>query len=402
MRILHTADWHLGRKFQGVHLTEDQAHVLDQLVDVARQWRPDVVVLAGDVYDRAVPPPDAVTLFDDVLSRLVLGLGLPVVVIAGNHDGPERVGFASRVLRERGLHLVGLYQPDEPLITIADEHGPLHLAALPFVEPSTVKDRLLAGVLPSGVERWTHGAALAEVAKRALSRVPGGERAVAVAHGSVIGGLEGESERPLWVGASGYAEPSCFDGFCYTALGHFHRAQTLRGSAADAAGDDVTAPVVAYAGSLLKYSFAEAAEQKSISLVEVDGRGRVSLERAPLVPRREVRVLSGTLDDVLLGAGDDRARDDYLKVVLADKEPVLDAMARLRQAYPNVLHVEQPRWFSATPLEGPTLGSVELRAAPLFASFFEEVTGAPLSDVERRCLEDALAGLSARRRESAA
>lgn len=395
MRILHTADWHLGRLFQGVHLTEDQAHVLDQLVDIAREWRPDVVVLAGDVYDRAVPPPAAVTLFDDVLSRLVLGLGLPVVVIAGNHDGPERVGFASRVLRAGGLHLAGVYRTDEPLVTLADDHGPIHLAALPFVEPQTVKERLYGGVLPEGTDRWTHGAALAAVAKDLRARVPAAERAVAVAHASVVGGFEAESERPLWVSASGYAEPSCFEGFCYTALGHFHRPQVV-------SGEDGEGPFVAYAGSLLKYSFAEAGEQKSVSLVEVDGQGRVSLERAPLVPRRDVRVLSGPLEEVLLRADDDRARGDYVKVVLEDKEPVLDAMARLRLAYPNVLHVEQPRWLSSSPLEAPALEQVELRAEPLFERFFAEVTGEPLSDEERRCLAEALSEHAARRRERAA
>lgn len=395
MRILHTADWHLGRIFQGVHLTEDQAHVLDQVVHTARQWRPDVVVIAGDVYDRAVPPPNAVTLFDDVLARLVLGLGLPVVVIAGNHDGPERVGFAGRVSKERGLHLVGVYRPGEPLITLSDKHGPVHLAALPFVEPAVVKERLYDGQLPDGIDRWTHGAALRAVAQEARAMVPAGERAIAVAHGSLVGGLEGESERPLWAGASGYADPSCFEGFCYTALGHYHRPQTV-------SGESGAGPYVAYSGSLLKYSFAEAAEQKSVSLVEVDAAGRVTLERAPLVPRRDVRVLEGCLDEVLEAAASDAHRDDYLKIVLKDREPVLDAMARLRQAYPNALHVEQPRWLSASPLEGPSGTHVELLGDQLFARFFEEVTGEPLSDGERRVLEDALERLERERREKAA
>lgn len=401
MRILHTADWHLGRIFQGVHLTEDQAHVLDQVVEVAREQRPDVVVIAGDVYDRAVPPPEAVTLFDDLLSRLVLGLGLQVVVIAGNHDGPERVGFASRVLQKQGLHLAGVYRPDAPLITLADEHGPVHLAALPFVEPQAVRERLFGGVLPADVlppgggGRFTHGAALQAVARASLARVPRGERAVAVAHASVVGGFEAESERPLWVSASGYAEPSCFEGFCYTALGHFHRPQVV-------SGEDGAGPFVAYSGSLLPYSFAEAGEEKSLSLVELDGQGRVRLERAPLSPRRNVRVLTGSLEEVLARADDDRARKDYVKVVLEDKEPVLDAMARLRLAYPNVLHVEQPRWLSSSPLEGPAWEGVELRAEPLFARFFEEVTGEPLNEEEQRALEEALLGHAARRRERAA
>jgi exonuclease SbcD len=172
-------------------------------------------------------------------------------------------------------------------------------------------------------------------------------------------------------------------------------------------GEDGKGPFVAYSGSLLKYSFAEAGEEKSLSLVEVDGQGRVSLERAPLVPRRDARVLSGPLEEVLARAHEDRARDDYVKVVLEDKEPVLDAMARLRLAYPNVLHVEQPRWLSSSLLDGPALEDAalegrELRAEPLFERFFEEVTGEPLGEEERRCLEEALADHAARRRERAA
>jgi exonuclease SbcD len=395
MRILHTADWHLGRIFQGVHLTEDQAHVLDQLVDAARQLQPDVVVLAGDVYDRAVPPPDAVSLFDDVLSRLALELGLPVVIIAGNHDSPERVGFGGRVLSARGVHVAGVVRADEPVVTLDDAHGPVHFCLLPYAEPQTVRDRLLGGSTPEGV-RWNHGAALAEQTRRARERVPTGERAVAVAHAAIVGAYESESERPLWVGASGYAEADVFAGYCYAALGHYHKPQTVQRGPSGG-------PLADYPGSLLKYSFAEVEQVKGANLVEIDAAGEVTLERVPLAPRHDLRILEGACDALVEAAAKDLAPGDYLRVVLHDSQPVLDALARLRRVYPNVVQVEQPALFAP---RAPTarsshdvLGQGEVE---LFDTFFEEVTGGPLSDEERATLNEAVERYRAEAREATA
>ena len=293
MRLIHTADWHLGRLFHNVHLTRDQEHVLEQLVELARDVRPDAVIVAGDLYDRAVPPTEAVDLLDHVLTELVDGLGVPVVAIAGNHDSAVRVGFASTLLRERGLHLVGeLPQAASPIV-LRDEHGPVRICALPFADPAEARH-----VYGDEAIHDQQAVAAAGV-RQALAATAPDERRVLVAHAFVAGGLESESERPLSVGGAQQVPAGMLAGFDYVALGHLHRPQTC--------GSETTR----YAGSLLKYSFAEAAHDKSVCVVEIGprgsapgeagraGRAAVAVETVALSPRRDVRRLEGTLAELL-------------------------------------------------------------------------------------------------------
>ncbi|NDG62731.1 MAG: exonuclease subunit SbcD, partial [Planctomycetes bacterium] len=268
----HTADWHLGRLFNSVSLVDDQAHVLDQLVDLAKQERVDAVVVAGDVYDRAVPPADAVSLLDDVLSRLVLGAGIRVVVIAGNHDSPDRLGFAGRVAEKQGLALRGTLEHLAPVL-FDDAYGQVALFPLPYVEPAFARQF-------SGIEEVRdHQSATAAMLALLRAQWGDGQRRVLVGHAFVAGGSESESERPLSVGGSGSVAPSSYEGYDYVALGHLHRPQSV--------GSDR----IQYSGSLLKYSFNEVDHVKSVSLVEVGQGGGVHVHRVPLVPRRDLRII---------------------------------------------------------------------------------------------------------------
>src|SRR3954464_6712037 len=254
MRFLHTADWHLGRLFHGVHLTDDQRHVLNQVVEIARDSRPDVVLVAGDIYDRAVPPPEAVELLDEILSRLVIELKLPVVLIAGNHDSPGRLHFGSRLLAERRLYVTGHLPARCEALVLEDAHGPVSFYAIPYAEPSTVRQCLECP------EVTDHNAAMAAILARVRENCPVSPRSVIVAHAFVAGGQECESERPLSVGGAGTVDVSCFAGFDYVALGHLHRPQKIH----------CPGGLVQYSGSLLKYSFDEADHSKSVTLVEMD------------------------------------------------------------------------------------------------------------------------------------
>src|SRR4051812_41040972 len=203
MRFLHTADWHLGRLFHGVHLTDDQRHVLEQVVEIARDGQPDVVLVAGDVYDRAVPPPEAVELLDEVLSRLVLDLKLPVVLIAGNHDSPGRLHFGSRLLAGRRLYVTGTMAATcEPMV-LADGDGAVHVYAIPYAEPATVRQCLECHSVID------HDSAMRATLDRVRAGCPVGARGVIVAHAFVAGGRECESERPLSVGGAGTVGLDC-------------------------------------------------------------------------------------------------------------------------------------------------------------------------------------------------
>ena len=386
MRFIHTADWHLGRLFHGASLTDDQAYLLDQLVDLARDARPDAVLVAGDVYDRAVPPPDAVQVLDDVLSRLVLDLKVPVVIIAGNHDSPGRLNFGSRLLAGRRLYVTGhLPARCEPLV-LADGHGPVHFYPVPYAEPSTVRQCLECPQITD------HAAAMRAVLDRVRAVHPPGARSVVIGHAFVAGGRECESERPLSVGGAGTVDAACFGGFHYTALGHLHCPQVLSGGA------------VRYCGSLMKYSFDESDQTKSVYVVEMDGAGACDCETIPLRPRREVRRLSGTMADLLQGAEAGGSKDDYLEVMLTDAGPVLDAMGRLRDVYPNVLHVRRPEHEPGAGA-GPASDRPNVRTmddAQLFRAFYAHVTNGELSAEQEAAFVEIVDDLRRRQREGAA
>lgn len=366
MRLLHTADLHLGRMFFGTRLTGDQAHILDQMVEIARDQQVDAVLLAGDVYDRAVPPPEAVELLDDFLSRLVRGLKIPVAMIAGNHDGPERLGFAARLLEQGGLHVGGTLAGTPRPLLLEDRHGTVAVHLLPYAEPASARQFYGDAGLVS------HELAMAAQMAAARSAQPDGARMVVVAHAFVAGSACGSSERPLSVGGSEQVGADVFTGAHYTALGHLHRAQSLGGGA------------LRYSGAPLKYAFDEADGAKSVTVVELDGHGRAEASAIPLSPRRDLRVVEGRLAELLAAAEGDPRRDDYLLVRLTDPTPVLDAMARLRAAYGNVLSIERTG-LGFNPAAGlAAAAQVEARTPlALFEDFFAEVTGEPLAEDDR-------------------
>ncbi len=380
MRFLHTADWHLGRILHGRSLIEDQAHVLDQFVALVRDTRPDAVLIAGDVYDRAVPPAEAVNLLDDTLSRIVLGEGVPTIVIAGNHDSPDRLGFGARLLASRGLTIVGRVDAPSAGVAFDDAWGRVVVHPLPYAEPALVRDAL-------GVEISGHEAALAALLDRVRAAHPAGARSVVVAHAFVAGGAESDSERPLSVGGSGAVDARLFADFGYVALGHLHRPQR--------AGADH----VRYSGSLLKYSLSEAEHAKSVSLVELGAPGELEIEEIALTPLRDLRVVSGTLEGLIAASAGDAAREDYVFASLTDRGALLDPMARLREVWPNVLGCERTVLSAAGGGAAGSARSRELDTRALFADFFREVADAPLDAAQWALLDEALEGLAHAARE---
>jgi len=365
MKLIHTSDWHLGRIFHGVHLTDDQEHVLRQFVDLVADVKPDAVLIAGDIYDRAVPPPEAVALLDDVLSSITLKLKVPVIMIAGNHDSPERLGFGSRVMAERGLHVFGpLSQSIEP-IQLEDKSGLVNLYCLPYAEPPVVRQVF-------DQEAPDHNSIFKLLLNEAKKKHPPGRRSILMTHAFVAGGEESESERPLSVGGSGMVDAQLFSDFNYVALGHLHRPQK--------AGFEH----VQYSGSLMKYSFSEADHKKAVNIVEMDASGGVKLEKVSLLPRRDVRRIEGNLADIIAGAAKDNGKHDYLMVTLQDKQAILDAMGKLREVYPNVLHIERPMLSIDGKLNNNQADHRKIDDAQLFASFFSQVMNEDLSDDEQR------------------
>ena len=369
-RFLHSADWHLGRILHGVHLTEDQAWILERFVALAKDVKPDAILLSGDLYDRSQPPAEAVELFSEVLAEIVLDLKIPVVGIAGNHDSAQRVASFAPLLAKAGLHLAGGVGPLGQPVVIEDAHGPVHIHSIPYAEPSEVRHAL-------GLEDGGHEAALGALTAR-IRDSDTNARKVVLAHAFVAGGEESESERSLSaVGGAGQVSPSVFDGFSYAALGHLHRPQRV--------GSDR----VRYSGSLLKYSFSESTQDKGITLVELDAQGDIQVESIPLGARRDLRVLEGSLEEILCTAGDE-GREDYLSICLTDKGKVFDAMGKLRKVYPNVLHLERKQLELGERSELTGQEVARSSVDKLFASFFREASGRDLLDGERALVEEML------------
>ncbi|GAA2090506.1 exonuclease SbcCD subunit D [Kitasatospora saccharophila] len=321
MRLLHTSDWHLGRSFHRENLHGAQRAFLDHLVATVTAERVDAVLVAGDVYDRALPGLEAVALFDEALWRLA-ELGVPAVFISGNHDSARRLGTAARLIDRAGIHL--RTDPDalaEPVL-LADEHGPVAVYGLPYLEPALVRERL-------GLERGGHEQVLAAAmdgVRADLAARPAGTRAVVLAHAFVTGGAASDSERDIAVGGVQSVPASVFDGVHYAALGHLHGCQTL-------------APHLRYSGSPLAYSFSETTHEKSMWLVDLDAAGAVEARRVHCPVPRRLAQLKGRLDELLTDGKYEYAVDRWVQATLTDPLRPADAMERLRERFPHTLQL---------------------------------------------------------------
>jgi DNA repair protein SbcD/Mre11 len=332
MRFLHTSDWHLGRSLHRADLREAQATFLDHLVATVRAEKVDAVLVAGDVYDRAVPPVDAVALCEDALVRLRQA-GARVILISGNHDSARRLGFSSALIDAAGVHLRTRPSAVADPVLLEDDHGPVAVYGVPYLEPAfglpgqePIPARGHAAVGHAAVG---HAAVLGRAAKliRADAASRGVTRTVVMAHGWVHGGAVSDSERDIRVGGVGDVPASLFDGFNYVALGHLHGQQTIAGN-------------MRYSGSPLPYSFSEAAHDKGSWLVEIGDGGKTRVERVPAPLYRRLSVLRGRLGELLSSPGYTDYEDDFISVTLTDAERPDRAMDRLRARFRHVLTLE--------------------------------------------------------------
>jgi exonuclease SbcD len=337
----------------------------------------DLVVIAGDIYDRAVPPREAVRLLDDVLSRITLQLGVPVFLISGNHDSPERLGFGSKLFAQGRLRIVSSFAEMGTPLELEKNQNKFHFYGIPYFDPADIaleaKDKSVTD------HAAAMGYCLEHLQKKLHPQIP----AVAVAHGFVAGGEESpDSERPLAIGGTSVIPASLFSPFAYTALGHLHRAQNIT-------------PAIRYAGSLLPYSFDEARGKKSISLVELTPGQPPRIEELSLKPLRDLRIIEGKLGDILLAGKSDPRPEDFILVRREDDGPVLDPIGRLRAVYKNVLSVERrrPKDLNLNEAAGAMRSRQAVPVDELFRRFFLDVTGRELEESRLRRVEKEFAGL---------
>ncbi|WP_338555165.1 exonuclease SbcCD subunit D [Paenibacillus sp. KS-LC4] len=378
MKWFHTADWHLGKLVQGVYMTEDQRYVLEQLIDDIERERPDAVIIAGDLYDRAIPPIEAVELLDEVLQHIVIKLETPVLAVAGNHDSPDRIDFGTAMMASRGLHIAGRMKREQKPVVLRDEHGEVHFHLVPYADPAHVRYAL------DDESIRTHDDAMKALTERLQAQLDPAARHVFIGHAFVTATGEAEpntsdSERPLAIGGAEHVRASYFSPFHYTALGHLHQAHYV--------SDDN----IRYAGSPLKYSVSEEHHAKGYYVVEMEDKGAVTVEKRPFQPLRDLRRVSGTIEEIEQHA----KSEDYVFVTLLNENPVLFPMEKVRAIYPNALHVERrPEAGLLADAEASADREIEAvrrrEADPvaLFASFYQEVKGSPLSESKKQRFAD--------------
>lgn len=383
MKIFHTADWHLGKLVQGVYMTEDQRLVLSQFIKAIEVEKPDVVIIAGDLYDRAIPPAEAVNLLDDLLAEIVLKHQTPVLSIAGNHDSPGRLNFGSNIMKETGLHIVGQLMKDFKSVILSDDYGEVEFHLIPYMDPSQVRFILEDDTITS------HQLAMEKIVEAIERQMDSTKRHVLIGHAFVTPqGREeentSESERPLAIGGAEYVDASLFKSFQYTALGHLHQAHYVQNE------------TIQYAGSPLKYSISEEHHKKGFLIVDLDGEGNVQVEKRLLTPNRDMRTVVGYLNDILQHS----PSEDYIFVKLLDETPVLSPMEQIRTVYPNAMHVER-KGFQSIGL-GKTEGQIsrhKMDDFTLFESFYKEVKGQSPTEETKELFKEVLSGLMLEERE---
>ncbi|QIL86923.1 exonuclease SbcCD subunit D (plasmid) [Vibrio sp. HDW18] len=376
MKFLHTSDWHLGRQFHQVSLLDDQRAVLGQLLAYLRANPVDAVVVAGDIYDRSVPPTAAIDLLDEVVSVICGELNTPLLLIPGNHDGAKRLGFAAKQMKNSGLHIFADFeQMMQPITLHSAQAGAVTFWGMPYHDPELVRHHYQN-------QLTTHDAAHQFLCEKILAQANATQRNVLISHCFVDGAMESESERPLSIGGSDRVDHRHFLAFDYVALGHLHQPQTKG------------AEHIRYSGSLMKYSFGEQHQSKGATLVELDQHGFVRASLVPLQAPHQMRIIEGELATILAQGATDPQADDYLLVRLLDQHAILDPMDKLRQVYPNVLHLEKPGMLIGV---DQAIGKARLARGELemFSDFFLEAQSASLTEAQQQVVIEVIQRLTA-------
>ena len=398
MRFLHTADWHLGRIFYGQYLTDDQAYVLEhQFFTILKEEKIDGILLAGDVFDRAVPPIEAIELWDAIITRLAMDFKVPLFVVSGNHDGAERLEVGRSMLSRSGIHIWGSPHHALQPFEFESSDGKVAICPMPFSEPRRIGEALGLSASESKTvdtdiaddtlfsyvddkEQETSELNLHNYDQMyqawsdyLYKQVPKQMRSIAISHAFVMGGEVGGSERTLSVGGSEQVSPHVFKNFHYTALGHLHGPQRMG------------ADHIRYSGSPLKYSFDEHGQKKSFTIIDMDTNGKVDISTIPVEAKRDVVILEGYFEDLLNNTAlQTKHKDDYVQARLLDTMPIMDGMAKLRQVYHRCMTIELAGRIATPVVDMGYAVFKELNERELFNQFAETVWKNPLTEREQQ------------------
>jgi DNA repair protein SbcD/Mre11 len=364
MKLLHLSDLHIGKRVNEFSMLEDQEYILIRIINIVDEEKPDGIMIAGDIYDKSIPSAESVQLFDDFLVRLS-ARDIPVFVISGNHDSPERIAFGGRLMNRSGVYMAPVFDGNIVPVELKDEFGRVNVFMLPFVKPANVRRYYPE----SGIETYT------DAAKTVIDdlTIDPAERNVLIAHQFVTGAVRCESE-DVSVGGLDNVNADVFDVFDYVALGHIHSPQNI--------GKDT----VRYCGTPLKYSFSEAGHQKSVTIAELSEKGKTAVRTVPLDPKRDMREIKGTYMDVTAREYyKDTDTEDYIHVTLTDEEDIPDAIGKLRSIYPNIMKLDYDNKRTRTNAGVSAAEDVQQRSPlELFEEFFEKQNNQKMTDEQKR------------------
>ena len=360
MKFFHLSDLHLGKRVNEFSMLEDQWDILQKIVVFAKEHKPDAVLIAGDVYDKSMPIVEAVQLLDRFLVWLN-ELGITVFIVSGNHDNAERVAFGAELLKNSSVHIVQSYNGKIAPVTLSDGYGDINIWMLPYLKPSLIRRHF------PDRDVNTYSDAISAALSNANLDISA--RNVLIAHQFVTGAITSESEE-ISVGGSENVDGSVFDGFDYVALGHIHRPQ------------QICRETIRYSGTPLKYSFSEASHTKSVTVVDMDGKGEIKITELPLAPLRDMREVRGTYNEIMnRNSYRGTNTDDYIHIVLTDEQDEPDAISKLRNVYPNLMRLEYDNKRTRAASSFETVASTEKKTpSQLFGELFEMQNGQPMSE----------------------
>lgn len=372
MKLIHLSDLHLGKRVNEFSMVEDQKYILNEILKIIDQESPDGILLAGDLYDRPVPSAEAVQLFDSFLTRLAQRK-IPVFAISGNHDSAERIAFGSYIMSDSGICMSPVYDGKTAKYCLKDSYGEVWIHLLPFIRPATVRHALEGEEDVEDIRTYQE-AVLAAVKHMEIDR---SQRNVLLAHQFVVGAMQCDSEE-ISVGGIDQIEAEVFRDFDYVALGHIHSPQ------------NVGSPKIRYCGTPLKYSFSEAGQQKSVTVVELGEKGSPDVREIPLTPLRDMRKLKGTYMELTSQSNyKDTNTDDYVQITLTDEEDIVDGMQKLRTIYPNLMRLDYDNRRTRENQEiAGTERTTQKSEMEYFEEFFELQNNQPMNEEQRKFSEE--------------
>lgn len=379
MKFLHISDLHIGKKLREADFTQDQIHILDEIIRIVDIEKPDSIMIAGDIYDRSVPPANAVNLFDDFLTKLEKRK-LNVFIVSGNHDSPERLNYGKEILGKNQIYIAGTFRGELDKVVLEDEYGILNVYLLPYIKPSVVSNF------------YKEEISTYEVAARVVieaSNVDQSQRNILIAHQFVTNaGVEPErsDSEVLSIGGLDNIDVSVFDAFDYVALGHIHGPQKI--------GRDT----VRYSGTPLKYSFSECKQKKSVTCIDFGEKNQIQIGLIPLSPLKDMRVLKDKLDNLLYDKKYIESNcEDYIHAIITDEEDIYDPIGKLRTVYPNILLLEVENAKSKVNENSKTSASGDVASRSpmdLFREFYINQNNVDLTDTQEDILKQIMEEIS--------